>query len=345
MIKRRRQRREEQGSATASCSSSSSTTTTTTSGSLKSPLKNLKRFLKPSPSSEEKIDAARRKASERLKPKPFSRSKVDRLTELKAVKAESSALSSGNENDGLQQEKQSASSERDYGMTRHGIILSCSLVVYTMIRMLPLSKTIQTSAYQTFIDMCSILLQASCLRSLLYILSLLSFHAIKFGRSDAFIKGRELYISQVSKFTYLISMAIVLTSIVIVAASMFFQKVACFMIQGESGVEMQSSQMSDRTANLGLGDASMGAVLEYLMTNAAFVLEFALASVDRLLPPLLGLGNFFASVCEESLPIPSSLTSHLVHQTLSVSTYFTTRFAVFCVAAFGIAQVLLPKSR
>jgi multisubunit Na+/H+ antiporter MnhC subunit len=271
---------------------------------------------------------------------------VDRLTELKAVKAESSALSSGNENDGLQQEKQSASTERDYGVTRHGIILSCSLVVYTMIRILPLSKTMtQTFAYQTFIDMCSILLQTSSLRSLLYILSLLVFDAIKFGRSDAFIKGRELYISQVSKFTYLVSVAIVLTSLVIVVATMFFQKVACFMIRGESGVEMQSPQLLDRTANLESGDASMGTVLDYLMRNATIVIEFALASVDRLLPPLLGLNNFFASVCEESLSMPSSLTSHLVHQTLSVCTYFTTRFAVFCVAAFGIAQVLLPKSR
>jgi hypothetical protein len=345
MIKRRRQRREEQGSTTASCSSSS-TTTTTTSGTLKSPLKNLKRFLKPSPSSEEKIDAARRKASERLKPKPFSRSKVDRLTELKAVKAESSALSSGNENDGLQQEKQSASTERDYGMTRHGIILSCSLVVYTMIRMLPLSKTmIQTSAYQTFIDMCSILLQASSLRSLLYIFSLLAFDAIKIGRSGAFIKGRELFISQVSKCTYLISMAIVLASLVIVVATMFFQKVACFMIRGESGEEMQSPQLFVRTANLGrVEDASMGAVLEYLMRYATIVLD-VLANVDRLLPPLLGLGNFFGSACEKALQMPSPLSSHLVHQTLSVCTYFTTRFAVFCVAAFGIAQVLLPKSR
>lgn len=270
---------------------------------------------------------------------------MDRLTELKAVKAESSALSSDNENDGLQQEKQSTSSERDYGMTRHGIILSCSLIVYTMIRILPLSKTmIQTSAYQTFIDVCSIFLQASCLRSLLYILSLLAFDAIKFGRSDAFIKGRELYISQVSKFTYLISVVIVVTSLVIVAATMFFQKVACFMIQGESGLEMQSPQLFDRTANLGTGDASMETVLEYLMRYATIVLD-VLANVDRLLPPLLGLNNFFAAVCEKSLPMSSSLSSHLVHRTLSVCTYFTTRFAVFCVAAFGIAQILLPKSR
>ena len=334
MFKRRGER--QQGSTTASCSSSS-TTTTTTSGSLKSPLKYLNRYFKSSPSSEEKIDAARRKASERLKPKPFSKSKVDRLTELKAVKAEST-LSTGHGNDGLE-EKQPASSERDDGMTRHGIIFSGSLMVYTMIQILHLNQTIQSSGYQTFADVCLLFLQASSLRSLLYIFSLLAFDAIKFGHSDALIKGRRLYVSQVSKFTFLISVAIVLASLIVVAAALFFQKAACFIIQGESDSTVQSSRISDKMANLGSEDASMRAVLEYLMIIATIVLKTAWTVIQRLLPRL-ELMNF-AAVCEKSLP--SSLSSHLVHGTLSLSTYFMTRFAVFCVAAFGIAKVLLPK--
>eukprot|EP00984_Skeletonema_dohrnii_P030325 scaffold21730_cov116-Skeletonema_dohrnii-CCMP3373.AAC.2 len=353
--KRRRQRTEQQGS-TASCSSSS---TTTTSSSFKSPLKNLKRLFKSSPSSEEKIDAARRKASERLKPKPFSQSKVDRLRELKEIKAEST-LSSNSRSDGLQEKKKPPSSlEGEHGVTRHGIMFSCSLMIYGMIQILLLPKIIQSSGYQTFIvDVCLIILQASCLRSLLCILALLAFDAIELGRADALIKGRRLYISQVSKYTFLISVAIILASLIVVAATMFLQKAACFIIQGESVliIHVHMARISDVMEKLvdGSEDATMGALLKYLMRMATILLKSAWTVVTRLssllapatihllsLPPSEWKNS--VAVCEISSP--SSLPSQLVHRALNLSSYITTRLGVFCVAAFGIAQVLLPKSR
>ncbi|KAK1742695.1 hypothetical protein QTG54_006292 [Skeletonema marinoi] len=350
--KRRRQRTDQQGS-TASCSSSS---TTTTSSSLKSPLKNLKRLFKPSPSSEEKIDAARRKASERLKPKPFSQSKVDRLRELKEIKAESTLSSNSIRNDGLQEKEKPP----DDGMTRHGIIFSCSLMIYGMIQIiLLLPKIIQSSGYQTFIvDVCLIILQASCLRSLLCMLALLAFDAIELGRADTLIKGRRLYISQVSKYTFLISVAIVLSSLIVVAAAMFLQKAACFIIQGESDliIHVHVARISDVMEKLvdGSEDATMGALLKYLMRIVTILLKSAWTVVTRLstslAPAIVSLFSQPPSEWKNSVAVceissPSLLPSQLVHRTLSLFSYITTRLGVFCVAAFGIAQVLLPKSR
>jgi len=243
-------------------------------------------------------------------------------------------------------------------MTRHGIVFSCSLMIYGMIQILLLPKIMQSSGYQTFINVCLIMLQASCLRSLLCILALLAFDAIEFGRADALIKGRRLYISQVSKYTFLISMAIVLSSLIVVAAAMFLQKAACFIIQGESVlvIHVHVARISDMMKKLvdGSEDATMGALLKYLMRMATILLKSAWTVVTRLYsllaPAIVNLFSLPPSEWKNSVAVceilsPSSLPSQLVNRTLSLSSYITTRLGVFCVAAFGIAQVLLPISR
>ncbi len=359
--KRKQRTAEKSGSTTSCCSSSSSTTK---SSSLKSPLKSLKKRLFKSPSSQEKIDAARRKASERLKPEPFSQSKVDRLRELKELKVESSTLSSS-QNDALQKKKPpSSSSEGDHGMNRHGIIFSCSLMVYTMMKILLLPKIIQSATYQTCIEVCLIWLQASCLRSLLYLLLLSAFDAIEFGRADALIEGRRLYISKVSKYTFFISVAVVLISFIVVVAAFFIRQAACFMIQGESDIsrdtilqlKTQLSRISDAIETLvdRSEDATMGALLRYLVRSTSIILKSACAVMRRLSSLLAPATTHLIStaplkyknsvaVCESSPP--SSLLPLLANRTLSLSSYVSTRLGVFCIAVLGISRALLSKSR
>ena len=117
---------------------------------------------------------------------------MDRLNELKELKAESTPSSSSGRgrsvenDDGLQKKKKPSSSE---GIEQHGIIFCSSLLLYAIMNIFLLSSSnniIQASSnYQTFIEVCLIFLQASCLRSLLYLLSLSAFDAIEFvGRAD-----------------------------------------------------------------------------------------------------------------------------------------------------------------
>ena len=153
-------------------------------------------------------------------------------------------------------------------------------------------------------------------------------------------------------------MAIVLSSLIVVAAAMFLQKAACFIIQGESDliIHVHVARISDVMEKLvdGSEDATMGALLKYLMRIVTILLKSAWTVVTRLSTSLApAIVSLFSqppsewknsvAVCEVSSP--SSLPSQLVHRTMCLSSYITTRLGVFCVAAFGIAQVLLPKSR
>lgn len=220
--------------------------------------------------------------------------------------------------------------------------------------------------------MCLIFLQASCLRSLLYLLSLSAFDAIEFvGRADnALIKGRRLYISRVSKYTYVISVGIVLISIAIVVAAICIRQMACFMIQGREGdmtsqdmvlqitiqlsrvLDMMEGRLVDRSE-----DATMGALLKYLERSTYNEYMKAAGAVLQRLSSLLAPSSTHlfsllpsewknsVTVCESSSSqLPSLLSSLLVHRTLSLSSYITTRLGIFCIAVLGIARVLLPKS-